>query len=205
MNKFCSTILTIILFCPIPSNSTITEPEQLECYDSNYALTNELNMHLSGLNMSQKAILFAAKTQAISDGQHPEIVQGIILQESKAGESPSYKVTGGKGSNQYFGLGQIKLSTAREVMNEYPSLWGKYSFQTRTDDELKANLILNDRFNIEVTSKYLRILHNKYGFTGTSLLTAYNKGPGVTNRHGGSQYAQSIGVKISQAKRIGLL
>lgn len=131
-----------------------------------------------GLTKEQHQILTKAYLQAKADGhRHPELVQGVILQESKAGGMRSYRVAGNVG-DEYYGLGQIKVGAARDVLARWPELWTKYKFQTRTDDELKANLILNHAFNIEVTSKYLLLLAKQYGFQGRELLNAYNRGPG---------------------------
>lgn len=130
------------------------------------------------LKLAQHQVLNQALLQAKADGHNdPAIIQGIILQESKAGAMASYRVAGNKG-DEYFGLGQIKLAAARDVMVRWPELWEKYKFQTKTDDELKANLILNEKFNIEIVSKYLRLLQDRYGFTGVTLINAYNRGPG---------------------------
>lgn len=158
------------------------------------------------LTAAQHLVLSRAYDQAKADGHpHPEIVQGVLLQESKAGGMASYKVAGNKG-DEYFGLGQLKLGTTREVMAAFPSLWAKYAFHTRTDDELKANLILNPSFNIEVTSKYLRILQTRYGYTGRELVNAYNRGPGGVKRVG-HDYSYAVGVeaKLAEAKRKGKL
>jgi soluble lytic murein transglycosylase-like protein len=129
------------------------------------------------LSSAQHMILNKAYEIAKADGhKNPELVQGVILQESLAGGAKSYKVAGNRG-DEYFGLGQLKISAARDVMKRWPELWSKYKFQTRTDDELKANLILNQTFNIELTSKYLKLLHTDYGFNGRELMNAYNRGP----------------------------
>ena len=129
------------------------------------------------LTNAQHRILNTAYAIAKADGhKSPELVQGLLLQETHAGALKSYKVAGNEG-DKYYGLGQIKLGAARDVMKEHPELWTKYGFDTKTDDELKANLILNQNFNIEISSKYLKILHERYGYTGRALLNAYNRGP----------------------------
>jgi hypothetical protein len=107
----------------------------------------------------------------------PEIVQAILLQETHAGGMNSYKVAN-PGPQAYFGPMQIKLSAARDVLTRWPQLYEKFGFHTKTDDEVKANLILNEHFNIEVAAKYIMILKREYGFTGRELINAYNRGPG---------------------------
>lgn len=152
---------------------------------------------------SQHQVLNVAYEQAKADGhKDPQLVQGVLLQESHAGGLQSYKVAGNKG-DEYYGLGQLKLGAARDVMKAFPELWEKYKFQTRTDDELKANLILNPRFNIEVTSKYLKLLQKVYGFSGRDLINAYNRGPGGVKSIDSSEfhYARGVEDKLAAMKR----
>lgn len=159
------------------------------------------------LNTSQYQILNKAYAQAKADGhKNPELVQGVLLQESKAGAMASYKVAGNKG-DEYYGLGQLKVGATRDVMAKWPELWAKYKFQTRTDDELKANLILNQAFNIEMTSKYLRLLQITYGFTGRELVNAYNRGPGGVKAINNADFHYAIGVeqKLASARKQGKL
>lgn len=144
------------------------------------------------LSNSQHQVLNKAYEIAKADGhKHPELVQSVLLQESNAGGARNYKVAGNRG-DEYFGLGQLKLAAARDVMNTWPELWVKYKFQTRTDDELKANLILNQTFNIEVTSKYLKFLQRTYGYSGRELMNAYNRGPAGVKMVDAQQYYYAI-------------
>jgi soluble lytic murein transglycosylase-like protein len=158
------------------------------------------------LSTSQHQILNKAYAQAKADGhKDPALVQGVLLQETHAGGMNSYKVAGNKG-DEYFGLGQLKLAAARDVMASWPALWAKYAFHTRTDDELKANLILNQAFNIEMTSKYLKLLQTRYGLQGRELVNAYNRGPGGVKEVGNDfHYAIGVESKLAEAKRKGKL
>ena len=80
-------------------------------------------------------------------------------------------------------------------MGAFPVLWEKYKFQTRTDDELKANLILNQTFNIEITSKYLKLLQDRYGYSGRQLVNAYNRGPGGVKSVDSDSFHYALGVE----------
>lgn len=154
------------------------------------------------LTNSQHQLLNTAYSIAKADGhKNPELVQGVLLQETKAGAMASYKVAGTPG-DLYYGLGQLKIGATREVMSAWPVLWSKYKFQTRTDDELKANLILNQTFNIEVTSKYLKLLQQRYGYSGRQLVNAYNRGPsGVHSVDDSFHYAVGAENKLAAYKR----
>ncbi len=138
----------------------------------------------NNLSDKQQINLNKAYEIAKADGhKDPEILQGIILQESNAGALKSYNVAGQefglKPFERYYGLAQIKLAAAKDVLKSFPMLYTKYDIQTKTDDEIVANLILKDEFNIEVASKYLRILKDQYGIKSyNTLLIAYNRGPG---------------------------
>ena len=135
------------------------------------------------LSAKQHQILNAAYSIAKAIGlKKPELAQGILIQESKAGGLDSYKVAGQefglKTNERYYGIGQMKLSAAKAVMNRSPQLWDKYDFHTHTDEELIANLIMNDLFSVELSARYLKILSDDYGYEGDKLVAAYNKGPG---------------------------
>lgn len=133
--------------------------------------------------------------------KNPELVQSVLLQESDAGAAPKMRVAN-PGPEAYFGPMQLKLVAAKAVLSRWPELFSKYHFQTRTDDEIKANLILNDVFNIEVGSKYLLILQREYGFTGRELLNAYNRGPSGVKAVGDDyHYAVGAEKKLAAYKR----
>jgi hypothetical protein len=135
--------------------------------------------------------------------KNPEVVQSIILQETHAGGLKSYKVAN-PGPEAYFGIGQVKVPAARDVLQRNPGMYAEYDFHTRTDDELKANLILNDRFNIDVTARYIRILQKEYGYEGVQLVNAFNRGPGgVKNVDSNFHYAIGANRKLQQWKSTG--
>ncbi len=130
------------------------------------------------LTSSQGKLLAEAYAIAKEDGhKHPELVQAILLQETMAGGMKAYRVAN-PGPDAYFGLMQIKLGAAKDVLSAWPNLYAKFGLHSRTDDEIKANLILNDKFNMSVGSKYLLVLQKRYGYSGHALMVAYNKGPG---------------------------
>ena len=122
----------------------------------------------------------------------PSLMQAILLQETEAGTG-RYKVAN-PGPEAYFGPMQVKLQTARDVLSRWPSLYETFGFHTRTDDEVKANLILNERFNLEVATKYIVVLKQAYGLQGRELLNAYNRGPGGVKAVG-SDYHYAIGAE----------
>lgn len=133
--------------------------------------------------------------------KNPEIVQSVLLQETQAGGMKAYKVAN-PGPDAYFGPMQLKLGAARDVLNRNPSMWSKYDFHTKTDDEVKANLILNDKFNLEVGAKYLRLLQQEYGFSGRELVNAYNRGPGGVKAVGADyHYALGAEAKLAAYKK----
>ena len=132
----------------------------------------------ANLTTKQSRLLNLAYTVAKEEGiKHPEIIQSILLQETGAGGMKAYKVAN-PGPDAYFGPMQIKLGATRDVLSQHPTLWTRYDFHTRTDDEVKANLILNEEFNMRVAVKYVKLLQAQYGFTGRELVNAYNRGPG---------------------------
>jgi hypothetical protein len=182
-------------FVPVPvSNSVIAEK-------SSKALGGGQVATLLPSNLSEKQhrlLTMAYKVGKENKLPHPEIMQAILLQETLAGGLDSYRVAN-PGPNAYFGPMQLKLSAARDVLKRDPSLYEKYGFHTRTDDEVKANLILNERFNLEVAAKYLSILVREYGYRGGRLMNAYNRGPtGVKSV--GDDYHYAVGAKAKLLK-----
>jgi hypothetical protein len=111
---------------------------------------------------------------AKADGhKQPALVVGVLKVESDVGTASNYRVVK-QGTSTFYGAGQLSLAAAKAVMKRFPDLWN--DFNTRTDEELKARLILDDRFNVKVTSKYLLISGvNKDARKGVA---AYNVGLG---------------------------
>lgn len=135
------------------------------------------------LSARQAHLLTMSYEIAKEDGhKQPQALQGILLRETEAGKAASYKVAGQefglKTNERYYGIYQIKLGTAREVLKYYPSLLDEYKFQTKTDEELIAKLIENDRFNTSVASKYLLVLRKAGYDTIQQLSAAFHQGPG---------------------------
>ena len=127
------------------------------------------------LTKKQFEMLNFAYDVAKSDGyKEPKYLQGIIMQESKAGSMNSFRVAGLTNAvgNRYFGIMQLKLAAAWDVMKLYPELW--IGFDTKTDEELQARLIIDDKFNIRVGSKYL--LLRGINKDPTFAISAYNQG-----------------------------
>lgn len=153
------------------------------------------------ISEKQSKLLNMAYKVAKEEGISPELVQGVMLQETHAGGLKAYKVAN-PGPEAYFGPMQIKLAATRDVLARNPQLYDRYNFHTKTDDEVKANLILNEEFNVRVATKYLKLLQNQYGFTGRKLMNAYNRGPGgVQSVDESFHYALGAEAKLAQFKK----
>lgn len=110
------------------------------------------------LTPKQGELLTFAYRVAKADGhRHPENYQGLLYQESKAGGMKGYQVAGqefGLGPmKRYYGVPQIKLAAAKDVLKKYPVL-GAF----RTDEEIIAKLITDDKWSIRVGSKYFKMV-----------------------------------------------
>lgn len=156
----------------------------------------------SSMSSAQGRWLAEAYEIAKADGhKNPELVQAVLLQETMAGGLKTYRVAN-PGPEAYYGLMQIKLGAAKDVLGTWPELYKKFGFQSRADDEIRANLILNDRFNLAVGSKYLLVLQQRYGYSGHALMVAYNKGPGGAQGvdPAENEYAQGALSKLAARK-----
>jgi hypothetical protein len=141
-----------------------------------------LSMNLpKNLSSKQIELLSMAYDIAKHDGhKYPQVLQGILLQETVAGSLASYKVAGQefglKTNERYYGITQLKLAATRDVLAKYPNMKSEFKFQSNTDEEVIAKLIENDRFNLSVASKYLMVLKSAGYNTISQLALAYNQG-----------------------------
>lgn len=127
------------------------------------------------LSVNQKNIITLAYNTAKADGlRQPEVLAGIIYQESKAGEAAKFRTSKHKKAcDQTVGLGQIKTKTAKSVMRRFPELKQKFGIP---DSQIENALAYNDKFNVAVASKYLVYLSTMY--KGDALIASYNLGEG---------------------------
>lgn len=123
----------------------------------------------------QQSLLDFAFDVARADGfKKPQWLPGIIWQESKAGTGLNWRVTGDKEKDPNLGVAQITFRTAKAAVMKYPTLWTYLN--TKTDDELKARLIVDDKFNVRVASKVILMAGiNKDEYRA---ITIYNQGIG---------------------------
>jgi len=149
----------------------------------------------ASLSTSQHEILTFAYQTAKTDGlRYPQYLQGIIMQESRAGSVKEFRVSGlsNKVGDRYFGIAQIKLAAAKDVMKQYPEMW--HGFDTRTDEELQARLVLDDRFNVRVASKYTLMMG--INTNPSFAITAYNQGiGGALSIEDPKSFAYTVSVK----------
>ena len=146
------------------------------------------------LSDKQHELLNFAFDVAKSDGiKFPQYLQGILMQESRGCSDKNFRVAGltNKPTDRYFGCGQIKLVAAKAVMSRYPEMW-KY-LESKTDEELTARLILDDKFNIRVSSKYALMMG--INENPTKAITAYNLGQGGAQSVDPNEHAYTKSVK----------
>ena len=130
----------------------------------------------ANLTAKQGELLSYAYKVAKEDGhKHPEYYQGLIYRESRAGGMKGYEVAGQefglKTMERYYGVAQVKLAAAKDVLRKYPIL-GVF----HTDEEIVAKLITDDHWATRVGSKYLLMVSK--GKTPEEGLVAFNKGEG---------------------------
>lgn len=141
--------------------------------------------------VQKQVVLNYAHQVAKRDGHHPNLVKGIILQESNAGQDPKMN-----SHASYFGVGQIKIVAAKDVLETYPSMQRKYSITSNA--VLKDKLKHDPKFNVDVVSKYLEILQDRYNLRGIRLVEGYNKGPNAVKHAQHFPYAKAIQRKLAE-------
>lgn len=99
-------------------------------------------------------LLRYAQNIAEADGhKDPKLLVGLLKVESNAGDTDvGFRVVKQTGSI-FYGVAQLTIGAAKTVMTKFPELWT--GFNTKTEEELKARLILDDKFSVRVASKYL--------------------------------------------------
>lgn len=168
--------------------------------DGNFDGGGKNTMLPDNLSDKQHKILNAAYRIAKDDGhKDPTLIQGIILKETLAGGLKSYAVAGHelglKANERYYGVGQIKVAAAKDVLKEFPELKREFDFHTNTDEEIIAKLIENIEFNLSVVSKYVLILKQRYGYKSDAAVAgAYNQGPqgAKSNIEAAQKYASGV-------------
>lgn len=171
---------------------------KLLCYLALFAATFTTNAW-SCSNSEQQLTGFALQVAKDDGHKHPCLLVGVIKVESEAGTASTYRVVkhgSGKQVSTFYGAGQLTIGAAKATMKRFPDLWG--DFNTRTEEELKARLILDDRFNVRVASKYLLIMGvNRNPDKG---VTAYNVGLGGVELVNYYTHAYNLKVKRAAGK-----
>lgn len=113
----------------------------------------------------------------------PEIVQGILMQESKGGQSPSLVGSrAGNVGNRSYGIMQIKVDTARHVLAKNPVLATKLLHSTPlskiTDEEIIVLLMTNHDASIRIGCYLLLSYFKIVGYNWDKAIVAYNVGIG---------------------------
>jgi len=140
-------------------------------------------------NPHQAKLLTMVYEIAKEDGhKQPQVLQGILLQESNAGEKIH-----GKGSDCY-GIFQLKLVAAKEALNAFPALWEEFNFRGKSDREVISKLKRDERFNAAIASKYALVLSRLGYDTIAKLALAFNAGPyGAKSKNPRTnRYAKSV-------------
>lgn len=100
-------------------------------------------------------------------------LMSILWQETKAGKlGPVGDMSLPFGKRSY-GIMQVKLATARHVIDTYPDQFS--SFSDAAGEEIIAKLITNPKFDLEIACGYLRLLQGR-GLDWRQMVTAYNQG-----------------------------
>jgi len=131
------------------------------------------------LTSEQVHLLKTAFDIGYKDGglEHARLVQGMLLQETIAGLLGRIgHMTAPVGKRSY-GVMQVKATAANDVLRKY-SEFGVFS----SDEELIAELIVDDEFNIRLASKHFLHLRARTK-TDAQALMAYNIGLRASRRY----------------------
>ena len=126
----------------------------------------------SWLTDEQLNLLQTAYAIGYEDGgvEHAELLQGVLLQETIAGQLGRIgHMTAPVGKRSY-GVMQVKVSAARDVLRKHKE-FGRF----RSDEALIVALMTDDELNMQMASKFLLFLKQKTK-SDEAALVAYNIG-----------------------------
>lgn len=129
-----------------------------------------------------------------------EVVQGILLQESLAGESPKVGGTHLPVGLRYYGVMQMKVAAVMDVIASHPSYSMKYFGKSHgiTSEEVISKLMTDDLFSIQVGFDYFFKYHRKTQDLEESIVV-WNQGPGGATR---VEDPSSFGYTMSVMKHV---
>lgn len=139
------------------------------------------------LDNNQTSNLRIAAKIGSNDGHPRLLVPAIIYQESKAGDDKKH--------SSFIGIGQLTLIAIKEVLQEHPDVSVECEGASAKTNPLKLKKTVqnNDRCGISVTSKYLKVLKEKYGIkTVEQQVVAYQLGPNAAKKLTSSPYSKSV-------------
>ena len=130
---------------------------------------------------------------------HPETLQGILLQETRAGMT---EMVGNKQSpigKRSYGLMQVQVVAARSVFERYPDVYARYfskPYRNIVDEEVIALLLSNDEANIRIAAYHFKIYMQLVGGDWNKAVAAYNTGiGGVKNIKNTTVFPYVVAVK----------
>lgn len=127
----------------------------------------------------------------------PETIQAIQVVESSCGVN-KYGPKGNDLSNRYFGSSQMKVSTARYVLETI-----RKDPKTYSNEQIMIRLLINDVWAIQLSRDYFMYLMDKFKHhpePWKHAVLAYNRGPGTVKKYGLKKdpygYVKNIGKTI---------
>jgi len=139
---------------------------------------------MPNIALALEPIQAATLKSAFSIGQsigYPEIIQGIVYQETHCGLFKNRKNLHHDDPNiynRYFGVMQIKIGAFKDV-NRYFKLGIDL-----TPHEVEYHLQNDDRFNITIATLYIKYLMDYFDGDVDKTILAYNIGMSVVRKHG---------------------
>lgn len=131
------------------------------------------------LTPAQAELLDLAYRTGYADGgrQQALLLQAILMYETRAGASSRIGDTHSPVGKRSYGIMQIKLITAFDVLKRHRQL-GQFA----TEEALIIRLVTDDRFNLQVASRHLLWLRKQSDFTAQAVM-AYNTGLSKAKQH----------------------
>lgn len=136
------------------------------------------------------------------DVGHPETLQAILLQETRAGTTEPIGNKNSPVGKRSYGLMQVQVVAARSIFERVPSVFKMYfpdrKYSSVADEEIIALLLTNDEANIRIAAHHFNLYLRLSGGDWNRAVAAYNAGIGaVQNIAVPSEFGYVIKVKAA--------
>lgn len=150
--------------------------------------------NVSELSKLERNLILAY--QIGSEIGHPELIQAIMLQETKGGSTSLVGSKHASVNNRSYGIMQIQPNTAKQVINNHPDIKSSYfSASSITTSSIISLLLHNDEACIRIATAHMYDLMQMTKGNWIKAIASYNLGIGGAKNKNVNRLPYVIGIK----------